>query len=509
MTPKICYKPKIAAVGVRAQDKHETSASSGHSSCSSEYIPSVMKRTSDVAEIQAGGWVTSDGNPSKRRAPASLFQATTIAPNNWVCEAFEKKKTNATHVFRETMKQMQGASAVVAINCLNRLRQVMQPDSGVYHLAIAACRRDHRFREALELFDEMRADGIQLQKKDFGIAILSASEAGLSELSVGYYEEMIASGMTGNGHDNNMYLGALLDLGRFDDALRFFWGMPHDPSIETRAIACGTMLNACINLEKLDDALECLFIEMPLLGIEPKTLNCNKLLQGLKLKGRINDMMRVVERMPSLDRDRITVNTVLHACIDHDRLDEAMRFFETLLPENEEMHLAGNLVPDDAMCSKLLWACAKTGRTGSVFHILHVMKHPESQDFESAILCHATPGNEARCNDLVQKGIDAGVLKPNLGLDEKTNFMDFHHCTVYDKRIGKYLTPVMKPDFVRFVCETHRQQFTQKTLFFVGRGRGSVRELVWTLLQEAGWAPINHEKDPGLLRVSRRLPPQT
>lgn len=466
-----------------------------------------MKRKRRGAEILDHG-ITSSGNPAKR-VPASLLDATTLAPNNWVCEKYERREAGAGQVFRETMTQMTDASAVVAINCINRLREVVPPDAGVYHLAIAACRRDRRFREALELFDEMRADGIQPQKQDFGIAILTSSEAGLSERLVNYYEDMVASGMKGNGHDNNMYLGALLDLGRFDDALNFFRGMPYDPSIETRNIACGTMLNACINLEKLDDAIECLIVEMPLLEIEPSTLNCNKLLKALKSSGRIDDMMRIVERMPSVARDGITINTVLHACIDYGRLDDAMRFFEVLVPDDNGLRLACNSVPDDAICSKLLWACAQAGRADDVFRILHVMKHPQCQDFESAILLHATPGSESKCNDLVQKGINAGVLKPNLGLDQRKHIMDFHHCLVHDERIGKVLAPVMKPEFVKFVFGVHCQQFNPSMLLFVGRGRGSVRELVWTLLEESGWVPLNHERDPGLLRISRRLPPQT
>jgi len=187
--------------------------------------------------------------------------------------------------------------------------------------------RTEKYNKALQLFNEMKQNGVQPDFYTSGILISGLLRNNNIEAALKIYNEL--KGVVSPGV-HTWLITALIGSKRqsqIDTGISFFSEIKG--TVENNNLH-NAVLNCYIGLKKYDEA-ESLFQEMKDKGPDPNVVTFNTMIKLTEL-GKLNRLLQLLGEMKRLniEGDAVTTNSIMTSLISHEKYDNAISFFEEM-----------------------------------------------------------------------------------------------------------------------------------------------------------------------------------
>lgn len=224
----------------------------------------------------------------------------------------------------------------------------------------------HEGREAVELLDKMRAQGMEPDTFTYN-AVFSACCAGGKDLDLceQLFSTMKSLSAGVDAITYNTLLKSYVQAKRLDKAFRLVNEMESEAFSPTE-VTFGTLLDACINDGSMDRAQE-VFQKMKAANCEMNTVLYTTMIKGFVKMNKLDEVLFTFKEMQSqgVEADGVTYSLVLKALCAGGQLEAALDLFNSICAEGHK--------PDEIIFNNLLSGCVTCKNVALGERILHDM----------------------------------------------------------------------------------------------------------------------------------------
>ncbi|KAK6265900.1 hypothetical protein QUC31_016737 [Theobroma cacao] len=241
-----------------------------------------------------------------------------------------------------------------------------------YNIMISGFVKAGRFNDARSLFDEMPKKGCV----SYTTMIMGFASKGFWGEALGIFKEMRNVGILPNEVTLASLISACSGFGGIF-ICRMLHGLAVKVLLDKFVIVSTNLLHMYCVCGNLRDGME-LFNKMP----ERNVVSWNVMLNGYAKAGEVELARELFERIPRKEKDVVSWGTMVDACVQVDRLSEALIMFCAMLCEGVEA--------SDVMIVDLVSACARVGaiQAGLQLHGRIVKAGFDCYNFVQATIIH-------------------------------------------------------------------------------------------------------------------------
>ncbi|KAJ1470009.1 hypothetical protein T484DRAFT_1918349 [Baffinella frigidus] len=250
--------------------------------------------------------------------------------------------TTYNHVIQECWRGGRWREALDLYEDILKEGESVRPDRYTYNSVVGACARGGQFEHAVRVVEHMLGAGMKPDPFTYNALISSFARGGLWQKALGYLHDMRRDGLSPDRITYNSLIAACASAGEV--------GKAEDIVKEMR--------DAGGDVGKAEDILK----EMRDAGVKPDSTSCNAVLSACCSAGEWDKVLEASDQMrkDGFPPDTVTFNSILIAHAMRRKWNEALTVFEEMHRMNvkpDEMHRM-NVKPDVLSYNALITALA-------------------------------------------------------------------------------------------------------------------------------------------------------